>query len=77
MYGIYLNKLEQRDYKNKIEISANLPYSEKNLYEYVNLKNDKYKNNTNVKRIVIDYIAVQTDKFFLRECASNLDEHFV
>ena len=77
MYGIYLNKLEQRDYKNKIEISANLPYSEKNLYEYVNLKNDKYKNNTNVKRIVIDYIAGQTDKFFLRECASNLDEHFV
>lgn len=77
MYGIYLNKLEQIDYKNKIEISANLPYSEKNLYEYVNLKNDKYKNNTNVKRIVIDYIAGQTDKFFLRECASNLDEHFV
>ncbi len=77
MYGIYLNKLEQKDYKNKIEISNNLPYSEKNLYEYVNLKSDEYKNNTNVKRIVIDYIAGQTDKFFLRECASNLDEHFV
>ena len=77
MYGIYLNKLEQTDYKNKIEISSNLPYSEKNLYEYINLKSDEYKSNTNVKRMIIDYIAGQTDKFFLRECASNLDEHFV
>ncbi len=77
MYSIYLNKLEGKDYKNKIEISDNLPYSEKNLYEYINLRSAEYKNNTNVKRMIIDYIAGQTDKFFLRECASNLDEHLV
>jgi len=77
MYGIYLNKLKDKDYRNNIEISENLPYSEKNLYEYINMKSDEYKKNTNVKRMVIDYIAGQTDKFFLRECASNLDEHFV
>lgn len=77
MYGIHLNKLKDKDYRNNIEISENLPYSEKNLYEYINMKSDEYKKNTNVKRMVIDYIAGQTDKFFLRECASNLDEHFV
>lgn len=77
MYGIYLNKLEDKDYRNKIEISEKLPYSEKNLYEYINVRSDEYKKNTNVKRMVIDYIAGQTDKFFLRECASNLDERFV
>ena len=37
----------------------------------------EYKENTDIKRIVVDYIAGQTDKFFLKECASNLDEHFV
>lgn len=77
IYAIYLNKLEGKDYKNHIEISDNLPYSERNLYEYVNLRSKEYRSNTDVKRMVIDYIAGQTDKFFLRECASNLDEHFV
>lgn len=77
MYAIYLNKLEGKDYKNNIEIPDNLPFSEKNLYEYINCRSEEYKNNTDVKRMVIDYIAGQTDKFFLRECASNLDERFV
>lgn len=77
MYAIYLNELEGKDYRNNIEISNNLPFSERNLYEYINLRSEEYKKNTDVKRMVIDYIAGQTDKFFLRECASNLDERFV
>ena len=77
MYYIYLNQLEGKDYKNNIEVSNNLPFSQRNLYEYINCRSKEYKNNTDVKRIVIDYIAGQTDKFFLRECASNLDERFV
>lgn len=77
LYTIYLNELEGKDVKNYIEISDSLPYSQKNLYEYINLRSAEYKNNTNTKRMIIDYIAGQTDKFFLRECASNLDERFV
>lgn len=77
MYAIYLNELEGKDYRNNIEISNNLPCSERNLYEYINLRSEEYKKNTDVKRMIIDYIAGQTDKFFLRECASNLDERFV
>lgn len=77
MYRIYLNELEGKDYKNNIEIPDYMPFSQKNLYEYLNGRSVEYKNNTDVKRIVIDYIAGQTDKFFLRECASNLDERFV
>lgn len=77
LFYIYLSKLEVKDYKNNIEISENLPYSEKNLYDYINLRSKEYKENTDIKRIVVDYIAGQTDKFFLKECASNLDEHFV
>ncbi len=77
MYALYLNKLDGKDYKNHIDISNNLSFSERNLYEYINCRSQEYKNNTNVKRMVIDYIAGQTDKFFLRECASNLDRRFV
>ncbi len=77
MYNIYLSELESKDHKNCIEVKDNIPYSQKRLFEYVNSRSDEYRNNTNVKRIVIDYIAGQTDKFFLRECSSNLDLKFV
>ncbi len=77
MYNIYLNLLDGKDYKNNIEISDNLPFSQKNLYGYINCRSKEYKNNTSLKRMVIDYIAGQTDKFFLRECSSNLDKRFV
>ena len=53
-----------------------MPYSEKMLYDFVNDKTKEYKQNTDVKRMVIDYMAGQTDKFFLKECASNLDVRF-
>ena len=76
LYEIYLEKLKEKDYKNHIEIANNMPYSEKMLYDFVNDKTKEYKQNTDVKRMVIDYMAGQTDKFFLKECASNLDVRF-
>lgn len=77
MFNIYLEELKDKDYKNHIEFSDNIPASEKRLYEFVNSRSEEYRKNTDVRRIVIDYMAGQTDKFFLRECSSNLDLRFV
>ena len=76
MFNIYLEELKDKDYKNHIEFSDNIPASEKRLFEFVNSRSEEYRKNTDVKRIVIDYMAGQTDKFFLRECANNLDLRF-
>lgn len=76
LYEIYLEKLENKNYKENIQISNNIPYSERQLYEFINSKTEEYKKETNVKRMVIDYMAGQTDKFFLRECAGNLNVKF-
>ena len=77
MFNIYLEELKDKDYKNHIEFSDNIPASEMRLYEFVISRSEEYRKNTDVRRIVIDYMAGQTDKFFLRECSSNLDLRFV
>lgn len=76
LYKIYVEKLKTVDLKKKIEVPENTPYSEKILFNFVNSRSKEYKENTDLKRIVIDYIAGQTDNFFLRECMSNLNEKF-
>ena len=76
LFNIYVEKLEKVNYKRNIEISENLPYSEKVLYHFVNSRSKEYKENTSLKRIVIDFMAGQTDKFFLHECTSNLNIRF-
>lgn len=48
--------------------------SKKRLYEFINARSDEYKNNTSDKRMIIDYIAGQTDHYFLRECEYNFKE---
>ena len=53
-------------YLNKIESNK---IDNVNLLEYVNEHKQK-----NVKRMVIDYIAGQTDKFFLKECEENIKD---
>ena len=63
LYYCYLNKIEKIKF-GKDEISE----SEKNLFEFVQ-QNDK-----DVKRAVIDYIAGQTDQYFLDECIQNLKD---
>ena len=64
LYYKYLKKIE--DYSNKKELTQ----SEKNLYNFINEK----ENNTNIKRAVVDYIAGQTDQYFLNECIENIKE---
>lgn len=54
LYHKYLELIDNIDIKNCIE-------SQKDLYEFVSKQENK-------KRAVIDYIAGQTDKFFIKEC---------
>jgi len=61
LYYCYLNKIEK--FKTEKELSE----SEKNLYNFI-----EQNNNINVKRAVIDYIAGQTDQYFMNECIENL-----
>lgn len=65
----YLNKLEGR--KN-IEITEDMTYSDRLLYNFVNNKSEEYKEKNDLRRIVMDYISGQTDKFFLKECENHL-----
>ena len=76
IFNVYIEKLNKINYKKHIEISNNLPYSEKTLYHFINSRSKEYKEKTELKRIVVDYIAGQTDNFFLRECMSNLNMKF-
>lgn len=62
LYYCYLDKIES--FGTKKELSQ----SERNLYEYIKGKDS----NTSVKRALIDYIAGQTDQYFLNECVENL-----
>lgn len=52
----YVNQIENNDIKDEV------------FYEFVHMNNNEYLNNTNIKRIAIDYISGQTDDFFLKEC---------
>lgn len=71
LFYSYLDKIDNR--KN-IEITSNMTYSEKLLFNFVSNKSEEYKRETDIRRIVIDYISGQTDKFFLKECESNLKD---
>ena len=66
LYNKYLEKLQTREYKT----TEGKDVSERNLYEFIN-KMEEYSD-FNLKRAVIDYIAGQTDKFFLNECKKYL-----
>ena len=70
LFYFYLEKLNGR---KEIEITDDLTHSEALLYNFVNNRSDEYKRNTDIRRIVIDYISGQTDKFFLKECENNLE----
>ena len=64
LYYCYLNKI------NKFKAKEELSESEKNLYDFI-----KQNKNINVKRAIIDYIAGQTDQYFINECIENLKEY--
>ena len=63
LYYCYLNKIDK--FKTKEELSN----SEKNLYDFI-----KQNSSINVKRALIDYIAGQTDQYFINECIENLGD---
>lgn len=65
LYYCYLKKVEKFDYK-----IDNLSQSEKNLYDFIKQKDS----DTDIKRAIIDYIAGQTDQYFLNECEEHLKE---
>ena len=66
LYNVYLNYLE-----NPNDIGN---YSKERLLKSINQRSVEYKEKTSKKRMVIDYIAGQTDSFFLRECEVNFKE---
>lgn len=67
----YFNKLYKK-YLEYLEPENNANNeSKKRLYEFVNGRSEEYRGNTSNQRIVIDYIAGQTDNYFLRECEYN------
>lgn len=63
LYDCYLNKVQNWDLE-----SNNLSQSEKNLFNFVEQKDD----DTDIKRAIIDYIAGQTDQYFLKECVEHV-----
>lgn len=69
LFYYYLEKIDGR---KKIVINDNMTYSDKLLFNFVNGRTEEYKSKTDIRRIVIDYISGQTDKFFLKECGNNL-----
>ena len=66
LFDKYLEQLQDEEWKKKE--GENM--STQNLYAFVN-KMSKFKD-FNIKRTVIDYIAGQTDKFFINECRNNI-----
>jgi len=62
LYDSYLKKIEQ--YNEKKEITQ----SEKNLYDFIKGKD----NLIDTKRAIVDYIAGQTDQYFLKECVEHV-----
>jgi len=69
LYNLYVSYLDDLD-KEPNENNK----SRKRLYEFINQRSIEYKENTSKKRMVIDYMAGQTDSYFLRECEYNFPE---
>lgn len=62
LYEIYLKKVDSLDFKN---IHTE---SERNFYEFITENREK----GDIRRIIVDYMAGQTDQYFLNECSENI-----
>lgn len=63
LFDYYLEKAK------KVEnLNTSLSQSDKNFYEFLKEHSEKNK----LERIIIDYMAGQTDKYFLKECEENI-----
>lgn len=68
---ILFNKLFEA-YQEKANLKVDKTQSDKDFLEFLTKMNAHGEKNT--KRIIIDYMAGGTDKFFLRECKLNLND---
>ena len=73
LFNVYLEKIKDKDYKKGIEIKDDTTISDTIFFKFINDKSKEYLENTDIRRIVIDYMAGQTDKFFLRECSYHVE----
>ncbi len=71
LFYFYLEKLDEVDVREELKKNT-ITSSERVLYNFVN-KMMEPEENEGIKRIVVDYIAGQTDKFFLNECELYLE----
>ena len=71
LYRFYLNRLNEINYEEELS-KEYITASERTLYAFVN-KMMKRDNGQDVRRIIVDYIAGQTDKFFLNESTLYLE----
>ena len=67
LFDVYLQKLNKLDFNNLKFDYGNMSNSEKMFYHFIETKPKKYLDETNKKRIVIDYMAGFTDRFFEKE----------
>ena len=65
LYYFYLEKLAEVNVQEELQKNT-ITNSERVLYHFVNKMMEKP--GEDIKRVIIDYIAGQTDKFFLNEC---------
>jgi len=71
LYRYYLNRLKYVNYEEELEKDY-ITSSERTFYTFVNKMMSK-EEKQDIKRIVVDYMAGQTDKFFLNECNLYLE----
>ena len=71
-YDLFYYYLKKVDNRKNIEITDNMTESEKLLFGFINSKTEEYKEKTDIRRFIIDYISGQTDNFFLKECKMHL-----
>lgn len=71
LYRYYLNRLNYVKYEEELQKDY-ITSSERTFYTFVKKMMSK-EEKQDIRRIVVDYIAGQTDKFFLNECGLYLD----
>lgn len=75
LYFFYLSKIEDIDITNKEYMLQEFKTSNLNFLEYLFSRTNDYLKNTSKKRMVIDYMAGQTDKYFIQECNLYIDSN--
>lgn len=66
LYGIYVKTIKAKEY---LKGTTN---SDKVLKEFIEMRSKEYMEKTDIRRIALDYMAGQTDNFFVLECKQRL-----